>query len=428
MRFTRHQEEALDRTGRWIRDPSSDQVFRLFGYAGTGKTTLAKYLVENAPGRWFFAAYTGKAAHVLRQKGCSGAMTIHSLIYRPAGESKKKELDALDYKIAGCRRDIEALSSDTRALADAQLEQYLLRLMRLRERVAADNEPQFALWANSPLAEYDVTGIVVDEVSMVDEHLARDLESFGKKVLVLGDPAQLPPVGGGGHYTSARPDVMLTEIHRQAEESGILRLATAVRNGGDYRSISSGDIELMSEEVWWSEARDGRYASREMNVFPQTLCGTNRTRRAMNVEARRLIEFDDKLPMVGDRLVCLKNNRSTGVYNGSQWRVLDVQSDETDVMDLELRDADGEDTEVRYLTAWTHRFCGRGAELDGMHHYDRREHDDFDFAYAMTVHKAQGSQWPEVVVYDQSRYFRRDARRWLYTAVTRAADRLVILS
>ena len=62
---------------------------------------------------------------------------------------------------------------------------------------------------------------------MVDEDLGRDLLSFGKPVLVLGDPAQLPPVKGGGFFTEAEPDVMLTEVHRQAADNPIIRAVHA---------------------------------------------------------------------------------------------------------------------------------------------------------------------------------------------------------
>ena len=67
---------------------------------------------------------------------------------------------------------------------------------------------------------------------MVDEELGRDLLSFGKPVLVLGDPAQLPPVKGGGFFTEAEPDIMLTEVHRQAADNPIIRMSMVVREGG----------------------------------------------------------------------------------------------------------------------------------------------------------------------------------------------------
>ena len=140
------------------------QVFRLFGYAGTGKTTLARHFAEHADGEVKFAAFTGKAASVMRGKGCKGASTIHSLIYRA--------------------------------------------------RESGEEIPSFDLWDEAPASKAEL--IVIDECSMVDAELGRDLLSFGVPLLVLGDPAQLPPIQGGGFFTEAEPDVMLTEVHRQA--------------------------------------------------------------------------------------------------------------------------------------------------------------------------------------------------------------------
>ena len=170
------QEEALKAVAFWLKQ-GEPQVFRLFGYAGTGKTTLARHLAEEAGGDVVFGAFTGKAAMVLRSRGCKDARTIHSMIYRP------KEVDS--------------------------------------------EEPSFVLNEQSAAAHASL--IIIDECSMVDEELGRDLLSFGKPVLVLGDPAQLPPVKGGGYFTEAEPDMMLTEVHRQAADNPIIRLSMMVR-------------------------------------------------------------------------------------------------------------------------------------------------------------------------------------------------------
>ena len=163
--WSAEQSAALDKVGRWLQ-AGEPQVFRLFGYAGVGKTTLARHVAEAAQGEAAFAAFTGKAALVMRSKGCAGASTIHALIYR-ASEGE-------------------------------------------------EGAPTFTLNHDGPASRAGL--IVIDECSMVDAELGRDLLSFGKPILVLGDPAQLPPVKGGGFFTEAEPDVMLTEIHRQAEE------------------------------------------------------------------------------------------------------------------------------------------------------------------------------------------------------------------
>jgi exodeoxyribonuclease-5 len=179
MLWSPQQDAALAAVARWLK-AGEPRVFRLFGYAGTGKTTLARHIAESAGGDVAFAAFTGKAAHVMRGKGCKGATTIHSLIYRTRGED--------------------------------------------------ENGPTFTL--NDDSAAGKSALIVIDECSMVDEEIGRDLLSFGKPVLVLGDPAQLPPIAGGGFFTSAEPDVMLTEVHRQAFDDPIIRMSMIVREGG----------------------------------------------------------------------------------------------------------------------------------------------------------------------------------------------------
>src|SRR5450759_498092 len=81
--FTPHQDDALKAVADWLKAKpgtgNTPQVFRLFGYAGTGKTTLANHIAEDVDGEVKFAAFTGKAASVMRGKGCRGASTIHSL-------------------------------------------------------------------------------------------------------------------------------------------------------------------------------------------------------------------------------------------------------------------------------------------------------------------------------------------------------------
>src|SRR3954447_8475454 len=160
--FSPQQDQALQAVSAWLAEkpggPGTQQIFRLFGYAGTGKTTLARHLAQNVDGKVAFAAFTGKAAMVMRAKGCFGASTIHSLIYRA--------------------------------------------------RESGEETPSFDLWEDAPASKAKL--IVIDECSMVDADLGRDLLSFGVPILVLGDPAQLPPISGGGFFTAEEPDMMLT--------------------------------------------------------------------------------------------------------------------------------------------------------------------------------------------------------------------------
>src|SRR6266487_1054327 len=252
MEPSTQQGEALAEIERWWKDSDRGQVFRLFGYAGTGKTTIARQVPEllGLIGRVRFAAYTGKAAHVLARKGCTPVSKIHSLIYHPveviaecpygdACEARNVELNTCAHMV----KSLEFSLKESLAEAAAEGEE-------------SDDGPAL---------------LILDEVSMVSDELARDLLSFGVRVLVLGDPAQLPPINGTGYFTEAEPDFMLTEVHRQAAESPVLRLATAVRMTGKTLRPSSrpsmaelmqaGQILVWRNATRWSIVRTLRGAS-----------------------------------------------------------------------------------------------------------------------------------------------------------------------
>ena len=362
MAWSPEQEAALAAVGRWLK-AGEPQVFRLFGYAGTGKTTLARHLAETQDGEVAFGAFTGKAAHVMRAKGCAGAATIHSLIYRP--------------------REVEA------------------------------ETPSFVINRDSAAAKADL--IVIDECSMVDEELGRDLLSFGVKLLVLGDPAQLPPVKGGGFFTEAEPDIMLTQVHRQAQDDPIIRLSMAVREGGVLALGDHGASRVIDRRDIDSAAVLGA---------DQVLVGLNRTRRLYNRRIRELTGFRDPYPAVGEKLVCLRNDKSKGLLNGGLWTVKRLHEPAKGRLRLDLvpeEDSARKSVRVRVAPAF---FEGREAEISFA---ERKTSEEFDYGYALTVHKSQGSQWDDVVLFDESGAFREHRDRWLYTGITRAAKRLTLV-
>lgn len=210
MNWSSQQSAALDAVADWLRTKSSP-FFYLAGYAGTGKTTLARHFAEGV-GQVVYGAYTGKAASVMRAKGCHDATTIHRLIYecRAKGSTRLKELQA---QLAKTKDPVELLVIRT----------------KIHEEIDNLKQPHFELNPDSNVRDADL--IIIDECSMVSQKIGEDLLSFGVPVLVLGDPAQLPPVRGAGFFTEGEPDVMLTEVHRHGERSGILELATAIRQG-----------------------------------------------------------------------------------------------------------------------------------------------------------------------------------------------------
>jgi exodeoxyribonuclease V len=362
--FSPHQDAALRAAANWFKAAHGRaSIFRLFGYAGTGKTTLAKHLAEGVDGKVLFAAFTGKAACVMRSKGCQGAATIHSLIYR-------------------ARENGEAT-------------------------------PSFDLWHEAPASKAKL--IVIDECSMVDADLARDLMSFGVPLLVLGDPAQLPPIQGGGFFTEAKPDAMLTEVHRQAQDDPIVRLSMEIRAGRSLTQGRYGETEVVQ--------RADLDPQRVLDA-DQVLVGRNATRRAYNARLRLRRGFADALPMTGDKLVCLRNNRRKGLFNGSLWLVKSRPKPRRAILRMHL--APDEDLEPRTAKVSVRPECFTG-DIDRLEWPQRKPYDEFDFGYVLTVHKAQGSQWNDVVLFDESGAFADNRDRWLYTGVTRAAKKLTVV-
>lgn len=370
VQFTDTQSDSIEAMARWLAPgyQADKPIFRLFGYAGSGKTTIAKKMAADAAASTgkavAFAAFTGKAASVMRAKGCDGAGTIHGLIYRPVPKNDGKDVD------------------------------FLLRHGRLhRDRHAL---------------------IIVDECSMVDARLASDLQSFGVPLLVLGDPFQLPPVGDGGCLTGGVPDVLLTEIHRQKEGCGILDIATAVRFGerlrpGTYEESAVHHLSHITKI--------------DPFEFDQVLVGKNATRQRWNSKMRERMGRRGVLPVKGDKLICMQNNHRLGLMNGEMMVAVSdaVEAGPTEFWMEFVRDGsdrpESQSFSVHYLQGMTDRPQWRG-DSDVIF---------ADYGYAITTHKSQGSQWGSVLVINEGRVFGDDAARWLYTAVTRAAKRVEVI-
>ncbi len=365
--FSPQQDYALKAISVWLKDKKAPQVFRMFGYAGTGKTTLAKHIAENIDGDVCFAAFTGKAALVLRSKGCEGASTIHSLIYR-------------------------SRSND-------------------------EETPEFVINRQSEASTAKL--VIIDECSMVDEDLGKDLLSFNTRVLVLGDPAQLPPVKGGGYFTECEPDVMLTQVHRQARDNPIVALSMAVRDGNSLERGTYGTSRVIGRDEINPEM---------VLAANQVLVGTNKTRRMYNTRIRNLMGYHDPLPGVGERLVCLRNDKKKGLLNGSMWTIKELRTSKAKLVTMNVTQLDeiegvkqGKAIKVSVLPEF---FSGGEEEIP---YALRRNTDEFTYGYALTVHKSQGSQWDNVMLFDESYAFREHRARWLYTGLTRAAESITIV-
>lgn len=389
------QKAAVASVQRWLED-GDEQVYRLFGYAGTGKTSIAQLCIDDLDGiKALFCAFTGKAAHVLRTRNEVKASTIHSLIYIPLKNSLLR-LERLERELVG----LEIGSPEAKTLGH-----------EIGKEKANLRRPRFKMNFDSVVAEADV--VIVDECSMIGRELAEDLLSFGTRVLALGDPGQLPPVKDKAYFTPPGqvPDFELTEIFRQEDEP-LIGMANDVRQGKFLRTGSYGDHATVH--------RNTDVLDELAPQADQIICGKNETRHEINAVMREVYGRSGPLPVVGDRLVCLKNDPEQDLLNGQIWIVTSDAEYETKLQKTYTVEAFNEDTPdvkpqkiVAYVKPPEVNLPGGPAAMD--------------YGYALTCHKAQGSQWNHVIVVDESYIARKDKNRWLYTAVTRAQKRVDIV-
>jgi len=390
MEYTADQENALTVVNDWW---SSDrQNVYVAGYAGTGKTELAQVFSCNKD--TVYVAFTGKATSVLKARGCEPARTIHSLIYRPAGSTKKREEELRELL-----KD-EALTIDDRITYTRELEELL-----------QSSGTSWKINRQSDILNYEL--VIVDECSMVSQRLGEDLTSFGKKVLWLGDPGQLPPVHGRP-CVSRPPNAMLETIHRQAAQSGIVQAATLVRKGEDLTYQDYGaDMSYVYK---------GKFDWDAIMGADQVIVGKNLTRHRMIKNMRAREGKKDWMPVEGDRLIVLKNDYEYGIFNGVSCtckEVVDTGTTLEMLIEYEGRDIDVEVDSRFFQESYD---PSRKPDVRG---YDRQH---IGFGHAITIHKSQGSQWPSIVVCDDKMRV-HDAefrRKLMYTAITRAQHRCIV--
>lgn len=411
------QAEAIKAIKDWYLNRTHEQqVFRVFGFAGSGKTTITKHAIAELglDDGVLYAAYTGKAALVMTRKG-TPASTIHSLIYC-VSESTPDEIDRVKEEIAKLKEQMASVGPAEQMFAEAQIQSLDLRLVDM-------HKPRFCINDQSAVRDADL--IVLDEVSMVGVEMARDLLAFDKPVLVLGDPGQLPPIKGEGAFTHAEPDVMLTEIHRQAGESAIIRLATMARAG---EMIPYGKHD---EFVWKMNQRD--VGPQQMLRGGQVICGRNATRIQLNLAMQRAAGFSSVYPTgQGEKIICLKNRGDLGLVNGMFLELSDTKDGDDLSFYAKIRTEDGQDVIGSNLRIYKGHFDEHVApdkERDQRDWRKKKQLIEAVWGWAITCHKSQGSQWPDVIVVDDGLgRTPEDRARWLYTAITRAERGLVILS
>jgi exodeoxyribonuclease-5 len=328
-----------------------------------------------------FASYTGKAARVLKTKLTEQNVvlpqdtvgTIHSLIYSPIINEKQEIIGWMTKK------------------------------------------------------KIDRTLLIIDEASMVDETIWRHLLSYKVPIIVVGDHGQLPPIRGSFNLMQ-NPQLRLEEIHRQASDNPIIGLSIQAREHGIIRP---GIYSDMVKKFNLNEYDAQEQVEELLNSFNEdtlVLCGYNATRVRLNRHIRSLRGFESPLPIAGDRVICLRNNHEKNIYNGMLGIIEAIEDADDDwylariALDDEPAPYKGLIAKAQFGSNTTLNFTSRRSKM--------MRGDLFDFGYALTVHKAQGSQAKRVILFEER--FRQmnddEWKRWLYTAVTRAEEELYIFA
>lgn len=388
------QAKAVDAFGAWL-DNRDKPYFVLEGPPGSGKTTIAKYLAEQHSGPAYFMAYTGAASAVLTRKGMH-ATTIHSSIYLPANE-RIEEAEQLERELAA-----ELLKPIT--------DQREKHIRKWRRRLEELYSPEFVMKPKCPFTPDSL--IICDEMSMIGEQEAQDLLSFNLPVLVLGDPNQLPPISGKAYF-GGKPDYALTEIHRQALDSPILFLASQVLKGKTPTIGKYGTSAVIRRTDITSEIALG---------VSQIITGSNKARINFNKEIRALKKFEGTFPKKGEKLICLRNNQQLGIFNGQLFEVVEDSDAHDRFLYMNIKGEGFSDEVV------VHKECFTDPDVLKSWNFARRKFaNEFDYAYACTCHKAQGSQFNSVLVYaDQFKWDPKLWKQWLLTALTRAEERVIL--
>ena len=402
IELTKCQVNAKNEIVHWF-NTSSAQVFMLTGYAGTGKTTLLKYLINDVfafkENQFAVITPTGKAATVLIRKGIP-ATTLHRFMYIPR-VVQETSVDSFGRSVTVEKLKFEKL----------------------------------------PYVDKSIKLIILDEASMVSDKMFKDLLSFNKKILMCGDDAQLSPVEGFNSFIK-RPNCTLTTIVRQVADNPIVQLADACRHGKD---LPLGNWKNVAMIMRASEFTGKRRATL-LTHASQILCGTNRMRSAINDEVRAHLERSGDI-VDGEKLICVKNNWEEPVDADHQFAFVNGMVGYARTIRRTKYDGIGEMQfepeflpkqysptvyyDNKYLVSGEFSFKDAHQSIceerykSGKLVY--RTPIIFEYGYCVSVHKSQGSEFQNVVVFDESYCFKDDRYRWLYTAITRAKNKLILL-
>lgn len=396
MEFTETQEKSLDRIYKWILEQSKQycREMILTGYAGTGKTTLLAEIKKHFPfKKMAFLTYTGKASVVLRKKLyeiCGEELlegdfigTLHSFIYEP--------------------------------------------IMRFNINLKID---EIVGWRIKEEFDLEADLIIIDEASMLNSDMLNDIRENFKytPVLYALDPFQLPPINQQfcklltDASTLKIPVLSLTEVHRQAKDNPIIQISMYVRTR-DFDKIKIGKYSDSVFKFKYDNNFDKILDHFDfMDPSLSCLTFTNVVRKDFNNRIRKFNKFKQPEPYPTEKVICLRNDRSLGIYNGEIGKILYSMYESQNMLNCVV---DFDDRVIDLMiNMYDFGLSGpTSKELKG------KRLSYFDYGYVITVHKAQGSQWNKVIVFDidENKFQTRlDYQRWLYTAITRSSEKLLI--
>lgn len=382
MILTNGQERGLKIAVKRFKD--QEPYTCIAGYAGVGKSTLVSYIIDAlqiSSQDVCYAAFTGKASLVLREKGCNNSMTIHRLLYH------------------------------SKELPDGTFE----------------HKPRKRL-------EYPYKLIVVDEVSMIPLEMWELLLSHRVHVIALGDPFQLPPIDGESEILS-HPHVFLDEIVRQVQDSEIIRLSMDIREGLPLVKHKGNEVSIVSKH----QVNEAYYSGAD-----QIIAAKNITRTNINWKCRK-IKFGPDVPdypIEGEKAICLKNfwnvlsTQGDPAINGMIGELKNIKYDNNMPLFPMFKNVMFADFLIANGNQFSNLFMDYKIFTDGKQTINSDNWLDFrgaprpmlfDYGYCITCHRSQGSEWDKVLVFAE--YMKgTNFQRWLYTAATRAKKKLIIVS
>jgi exodeoxyribonuclease V len=410
--LTTDQKHVLDSMFKRLGFQTGSQSFfpdfsyvTIGGYAGTGKTFLISVLRKSINEQWkdrvrvAFVTFTGKASSVLQRKlqeqsaiyASDYCGTIHSLIYKPIVEYNKKTK----------------------------------KLMIVR-------------WERKKDLEFDL--IILDEASMVNLAIWKDLSFYKIPIIAVGDHGQLPPIGDKFNLMG-KPQYILTEIKRQTLENPIIRMSQDIRNGID---IPYGFYDQKNKDVFklsWNSSECKQlfnkldYSTDDIIV----LCALNKTRVTLNKIIRDKMGFTSPDPYPGDRIVFLRNNNQTGILNGMLGQVMFMLWEGKNIYNMSVK---LDYYEEPYGGLVFNGCFGQEKYEEVCNDIHKKEYQEIiqnsqykaidlcDWGYCISAHKSQGSEFKRVVCFVEKSYYwdSEYMKKWLYTAVTRAKEKLFLIT